>query len=250
MNEQDWYIVFLFCLGAIIMRAAGCVINDLWDKNLDQKVARTQMRPLASGALSRKQALLFLFLLLLSGLTILIQMSFITILLGILSLPLIILYPLMKRITWWPQAFLGIIFNFGVLMGWAATSGILELPALILYGSAALWTLGYDTIYAHQDKEDDALIGIKSTALKFGENSALWVKVFYILSWILLAISASMAFKSFFTPFLLLPALLHIFWQIKMWRINSPQSALEIFKSNRNYGIIVLAGLALGQLFT
>lgn len=248
MNAHDWKIFALFGAGAVVMRAAGCVINDLWDREIDQKVERTRIRPLASSAISVKAAGIFLFALLISGLAILLQMNLVTILLGILSLPLIIVYPLMKRFTWWPQAFLGLTFNFGALMGWAAISVVPEGPALLLYVSGILWTLGYDTVYAHQDKEDDMLAGIKSTALKFGENSLLWVRGFYGASWVFLALAAALAFGKWYAPLFLLPAAGHLFWQLKRWDAGDADSSLNTFKSNRDYGFLVLAGLALAGL--
>ena len=242
MNFRDWRIFLLFAIGAIVMRAAGCVINDLWDRRLDARVERTRERPLASGAVSATQAFIFLILLLCGGLAVLLQFNFVTILLGIMSLPLIVLYPLMKRWTWWPQAFLGLTFNFGALMGWAAVTGGIELPALLLYTGGIFWTLGYDTIYAHQDKEDDALAGIKSTALKFGARSKQYVGVFYMLAWCLMALAGFMA-EGFFTPLFLLPAAWHLRAQLKKWDVNDPASALATFKSNRDFGLLVLAGV-------
>ena len=239
MNSSDWYILFLFAIGAVVMRAAGCIINDLWDRELDKKVKRTHTRPIAAGDLSIKQAFIFLFFLLFLGFIILIQMNVVTVLLGFLCLPLIIAYPLMKRWTWWPQAFLGFVSNFGVLMGWTAITGIIELPTLLLYASGILWTLGYDTIYAYQDREDDVLAGIKSTALKFGENAKIWVCSFFCFSWLLLSLSAIIMFK-FHIVFLLLPAALHLYWQMKHWKADNAESSLNIFKSNMIYGLLVL----------
>jgi 4-hydroxybenzoate polyprenyltransferase len=234
------WILFLFFIGAIIMRAAGCVINDLWDRKLDKEVERTRDRPLASGQISPFQALIFLTFLLICGLIILLQLESITaILLGFLALPLIALYPLMKRITWWPQAFLGITFNFGALIGWASINGIIELPCLLLYISGLFWTLGYDTIYAHQDMEDDVKIGIKSSALKLGDKSSRWVSIFY-------ALCALFLFSAFFTAdagpvsyILLLPATFHLYTQVKSWKMGDQQNSLNTFKSNRNFGLLV-----------
>ena len=245
MNARDWGIFALFGLGAVIMRAAGCIINDLWDRGLDVQVERTRARPLASGEISPQRAFVFLGVLLCGGLLILLQMNFITILLGILSLPLIVLYPLMKRWTWWPQAFLGLTFNFGALMGWSAITGSVGLPALFLYMGGIFWTLGYDTVYAHQDKEDDALAGIKSTALKFGDASKKYVTGFYAASWVFIALSALMA-GGILSAVFLLPAGAHLLMQIQKWNVNDPASSLQIFKSNRSFGLLVLAGLALG----
>lgn len=243
-NVNDLRLLVLFAIGAVVMRAAGCVVNDLWDRKLDAKVERTAQRPLASGDVSVKSALVFLCILLLIGLLILSRLSIVAILLGFLVAPLIAAYPLMKRWTWWPQAFLGITFNFGALMGWAAVTGILELPALLLYFAGIFWTLGYDTIYAIQDKEDDALIGIKSLALKLGEDTAKWLKIFYAISFVLLI-------GAFFTAgagVISLAALAlcggHFYLQIKDIDLEDKAEALAKFKSNRNAGLLVLLAAA------
>jgi 4-hydroxybenzoate polyprenyltransferase len=236
MDGADWTIFALFGIGAVVMRAAGCVINDLWDRDLDKKVERTSARPLASGEISVKQTTGFLVALLVLGLIILLQMNALTVLLGFLSLPLIAIYPLMKRFTWWPQLFLGFTFNFGALMGWSAVTGAIEFPAVLLYAGGIFWTLGYDTIYAHQDKEDDALAGIKSTALLFGVESKKFVSVFFSIAYVLIF----MASQSLF----LIPAALHLAWQLRVWMPDDAASSLRVFKSNRDFGILVLLGLA------
>lgn len=230
----------LFYIGAIVMRAAGCTINDLWDRNLDKKVERTQNRPLASGAITTKQALMFLILLLLIGASILFSFNKTTILLGLLTLPLIGLYPFMKRITFWPQAFLGLTFNFGALMGWSAITGEITLAPILIYIGGIFWTLGYDTIYAHQDKNDDIMVGIKSTALKFGEHSKKWVFGFYLISITLITLGILLvSFDTVKICLLLLP-LAHMAWQLQTWDMNDSNSSLKIFKSNRDFGLFVL----------
>lgn len=236
----------LFALGAVIMRAAGCVINDLWDRDLDRMVARTRGRPLASGAVSVVQASIFLLMLLLAGLVILLQFNDLTIVLGVISVPFIIAYPLMKRITWWPQAFLGLTFNFGALMGWAAISGDLPAAAWALYVSGLFWTLGYDTIYAYQDIEDDALAGIKSTARCLAGQSYFYVGLFYGISFLCLCYAVAQVDLS--AVGLLIPSGIHFVWQIKSWDIDSPQSALRVFKSNAFYGALVSAAIVLMNL--
>ena len=178
MYNADWRLMILFLIGAIIMRGAGCIINDLWDRDLDQQVERTKMRPLASGQISMLNAIMFLFFMLFTAFIILLQTSAITIFLGVLSLFFVATYPLMKRITWWPQAFLGLTFNFGALMGWGAATHHLGWEPFVLYAAGFFWTLGYDTVYAHQDKEDDQIVGIKSTAILFGERSKFWVGLY------------------------------------------------------------------------
>jgi 4-hydroxybenzoate polyprenyltransferase len=168
----DPELLIAFALGSVVMRGAGCTYNDMVDREFDARVERTRRRPLPSGAISLRAAAVFLALQLLAGLAILFTFNTITIALGIASLALVFTYPFMKRVTWWPQAFLGLTFNWGVLMGWSAVTGDISLPALLLYTGAIAWTIGYDTIYAHQDKEDDALIGLRSTALLFGPQVA------------------------------------------------------------------------------
>ena len=168
----------LFAIGALVMRGAGCTYNDIVDRDFDAKVARTALRPIPSGQVSVRAAVVFLAAQLLVGLVILLQFNWFTVWLGIASLALVFTYPLMKRITYWPQAFLGLTFNWGILMGWSAVFGSIGWPALLLYAGGVAWTLHYDTIYAHQDKEDDALIGVNSTALKFGTATKPWLCLF------------------------------------------------------------------------
>jgi 4-hydroxybenzoate polyprenyltransferase len=222
----------LFGLGAFLMRSAGCIINDLWDRDLDAKVERTKTRPLASGAISIKKALIFLSALLTCALGVLLQFNLLTIALGFASFFLVLLYPLMKRVTWWPQLFLGLTFNWGALMGYTALTGKIETPAIFLYMVGIFWTLAYDTIYACQDAEDDALIGIKSTALLFGDKVKIWVGGFFVLSLGFLAFSTN-------NILFLLPAFMHAGWQIYSWNKNSPSSSLQIFKSNIYFGLFV-----------
>lgn len=238
--EFQLKLFILFGLGALIMRGAGCIINDLWDKDLDGAIERTQMRPLVSGALSRKEAFLALFISLMAGLLILLQLSPQAIWIGVLSLLFVVVYPLMKRITWWPQMFLGFTFNFGALIGWAAAFGHLQWPALFLYAGGIFWTLGYDTIYAHQDKLDDAIVGVKSTARLFAHNSKQWISAFYvaaILLWAGAFISAGAPNYALFG--LALPAA-HFAWQLKYWDMDSQASSLRMFKANRDAGLLML----------
>jgi 4-hydroxybenzoate polyprenyltransferase len=240
MNVQDWNTIGLFGIGAIIMRAAGCIINDLWDRKLDQKVERTQSRPLAAGTINPKNALFFLIILLIAGFLILIQMLPVTVLLGFLVIPLIIIYPLMKRVTWWPQLFLGITFNFSALMGWSAITGIIELPVLIFYLACIFWTLAYDTIYAHQDKEDDDLIGIKSSAIKLGKHSKEWVGKFYIIAVLLTLISFYQAGAGIISLIIVLISVRLAYKAFNNWRPDEKNSSLETFKLNKNLGLLIL----------
>lgn len=240
LSGWDWYLVILFFFGAIIMRGAGCVINDLWDRDLDAMVERTKVRPLASGAVKTWQAVALLFLLLFLGLLILVQTSALAFWLGMAAMILVVAYPYMKRITWWPQAFLGITFNFGVLIGWAALTNEMSFAATLLYAGAFFWTLGYDTIYAHQDRDDDQMAGIKSTALLFGERSKKWVGGFYAASWSLIALAAFIGGAGTLSLGLLVLPGVHLLLQVLLWKIDSPASALRWFKSNRDCGLLFL----------
>ena len=238
----------LFWMGAVIMRGAGCIINDIWDLDIDRRVERTRLRPLVSGAVTKRQAFLFLGILLWLGLLILLQLTPVAIILGCLSMAFVVTYPLMKRITWWPQAFLGLTFNFGALIGWATVTGGVSGPALLLYAGGFFWTLGYDTIYAHQDKEDDELAGVKSTARLFGAHSKKWVIGFYIVSMILIAAGAHLARPDSYMVQFLIPAAGHLYWQAARWKMADPASSLKIFKSNRVFGWLVLLGIFAAQL--
>lgn len=239
LAPNQWALLALFFIGAIVMRGAGCVVNDLWDRDLDAQVERTRERPLASGEVSAKQAIIFIAILLLIGLSILWAIgSWLVFWLGAFSLAFIVAYPYMKRITWWPQAFLGLTFNFGVPMGWAAAAGVLEWPVLLLYAGAFFWTLGYDTIYAHQDKHDDEVVGIKSTALLFGNRSKKWIGGFYALSWMLIAAATFMTTDSIVTYALLLLPGVHLLLQILSWNPDSQEDSLKTFKSNQVCGLL------------
>jgi len=244
MSPQAWAAAVKVALGAILMRSAGCIINDLWDRQLDAGVERTKTRPLASGEISVLHALRFLAALLFLSLLVLITLPHLAIALGILSLLPIAIYPKMKKITWWPQLFLGFTFNWGALLGWAAVTGRLEPQTALLYAGGIFWTLGYDTIYAHQDKEDDALAGIKSTARLFGGKSALYVSAFYGLSLLLLIIAKYNGTLSILTPLLTVLPLLQLIWQIRIWDANDPESCLKVFRSNYIYGLLALLMLA------
>ncbi len=240
VNGFIFYTMALFWFGAIVMRGAGCIINDLWDRKLDRQVERTKTRPLAAGTISERKALICLVILLVMALGILLQMSLVTVLLGFMTIPLVVVYPLMKRWTWWPQAFLGLTFNFGALMGWAAVNDVISLTALLLYAAGFFWTIGYDTIYAHQDREYDMRIGIKSTALKFGDNSRNYVTIFYILATIMLGLAFWAGDAGRVSLFLLILPALQLGWQVKNWNMADPESSLRIFRSNQDFGMLVL----------
>ena len=242
-GSHDLRLYVLFGLGAVLMRGAGCTLNDIADRDYDRLVARTATRPLAARDVSVLQAVLFMALQSALAFAILVTLNPIAILLGVLSLGLVAIYPFMKRITWWPQIFLGLAFNWGALMGYAAARGALELPALLLYTGGIAWTLGYDTIYAHQDKEDDARIGIKSSARRLGDQSKPWLAGFYMTIIILTGIAGAAAgFGALFWVALALTAG-HFVWQVRTVDIDQPDSCLRIFKANTGVGWILLAGL-------
>jgi 4-hydroxybenzoate polyprenyltransferase len=246
----DAKMLVLFVIGSLVMRGAGCTLNDIIDRDFDARVARTSARPIPSGQVSVRQAVAFLILQLLLGLAVLLQFNAFAVWLGIGSLVLVALYPFMKRITYWPQLFLGLTFNWGALLGWAAVKGSLGLPAAALYAAGIFWTLGYDTIYAHQDKEDDALIEVKSTALKFGPTTGPWLMGFYAITVCLLAMTGYLAEMPW--PFYLALGMgaSQLAWQIRTVDITDPKNCLAKFKSNRDFGLIILAGIIAGQVMS
>jgi len=242
------WLVLLFMVGAVLTRGAGCVINDMWDRDLDRKVTRTAGRPLASGAVRMLGALWFLAGLSALGLLILLQLDPAAIRLGVTSLILVIIYPAAKRVTWWPQLMLGVTFGWGAPMGYAATMGQLDGAAGLLYLGAICWILGYDTIYAHQDREDDALIGVRSTARLFGDRSRPFLAACYTGTVLLIAASGWLAGLSiWFFVALLLPAAL-LARQIISLDIDNPVLCLRLFKANREVGLAVGLAILLGRL--
>ncbi|MBB2970003.1 4-hydroxybenzoate octaprenyltransferase [Mesorhizobium sp. RMAD-H1] len=243
-----WHLV-LFLIGAMAMRGAGCTYNDLVDQDIDDKVARTRSRPLPSGQVTRRQAKIFLVLQALVGLAVLLQFNTFTILLGISSLVIVAAYPFMKRITNWPQFVLGLAFSWGALMGWAADKGSLALSPLLLYAGAILWTIGYDTIYAHQDKEDDALVGVRSTARLFGARTKEALLVLY--GGALALFLAAFAVAEVPMPALagLLAAGAHLYRQIAVLDIDNHDQCLRLFKSNNIVGWLIFLGLVFGALW-
>ena len=243
----DLKYFLLFAIGALAMRGAGCIINDIVDRKFDAQVARTFNRPIASGEISVFKALVFLGLLLGFGLIVLLQFNSFTIYLGASSIILIVLYPFMKRFTYWPQLFLGFTFNWGALLGWAAVTENISAPAVGLYLAGVFWTLGYDTIYAHQDKKDDILVGVKSTALKFGKSTSKWLIGFYTSSLFLFLLAGILANLNWPFYLSLIIGSLHMVWQINSVNITDPKNCLSRFKSNRNFGLIVLVGIIAGQ---
>lgn len=241
-------LLLIFSVGAFVMRGAGCVVNDLWDRDADAKVERTKARPLPSGRVSVSGALIFLVALCLIGLIILLQLNQFTQLVGAASLILVVIYPLMKRITYWPQLMLGFTFNWGALLGWSAVSGTIELPAVILYISGIFWTLGYDTIYAHQDREDDALVGVKSTALKFADNTPIWIAGFYLTAFTLFICAGWFGKMGLSFYVVMIAAAFHFIYQVRTLDINDRALCLKLFKSNHHFGFIVFTALLVGHL--
>ena len=252
MAAPSWgrglWLTALFGLGAVLMRGAGCVVNDLWDRDLDRKVERTAGRPLASGAIRPKQALAFLLGVLLVSLLILLQLNLAAIILGLLSLVPVALYPLAKRVTDYPQAVLGVVFSWAAPMGYATVTGGLDAAALALWAAGFFWILGYDTIYAHQDREDDALVGIRSTALRFGERTRPFLTACYAVTVALLVLSGWLAGLSWwFLPALLLPAAL-LARQVVALDIRDPGLCLRLFKANREVGLAIALAFLIGRL--
>lgn len=238
----------LFTLGALAMRGAGCTYNDIVDRDFDGRVARTALRPIPSGEVTVRQAWVFLALQLAVGAAVLFVLDPFAILVGLCSIPVVAAYPFAKRVTHWPQAVLGLAFNWGVLVGFAALTASLPPAALLLYAAGLAWTLGYDTIYAHQDKEDDALIGVKSTALLFGTRTKPWLAGFYTAAAALIGLSGWLAGlgPGFWIGLGLLAA--HLAWQVATLRLNDPYDCLAKFKANRDAGLIVTAALLLGWI--
>jgi 4-hydroxybenzoate polyprenyltransferase len=238
-----WHLV-LFLIGAIAMRGAGCTYNDLVDRDLDKLVARTRNRPLPSGAVSPGQALAFLVVQALVGALVLVQFNRFTILLGLASLVVVAVYPFAKRVTDWPQFVLGLAFSWGALVGWSAHFGALAAAPLALYAGSILWTIGYDTIYALQDKEDDALIGVRSTARLFGRRWRSGITAFYVAAFVLFGLAFALADAGIVAFAGLAAAALHAVWLIKTLDPDDPQNCLQRFRANSITGWIIFAGIA------
>jgi len=239
---SPWHLLMFF-IGAFAMRGAGCTWNDLVDRDLDGSVERTRSRPIPSGQVTARQAAVFLVAQALVGFLVLVQFNAFAIGAGIASLGIVAVYPFMKRITYWPQIVLGLAFSWGALMGWAAAFGRLDAPALVLYAGSISWVIGYDTIYAHQDREDDALIGIKSTALLFGPRTKPMLALFYGLAVALIAAAGALVGGGAFFALGLAGFAGHLGWQILRVDINDPDACLRVFKANRDAGLILFAGM-------
>ena len=249
LEWRDYYYVILFAVGALVMRGAGCAFNDIIDRDIDAQVARTRGRPIPSGAITPKQALILLAGLCLVGLVILLQFNWFAVALGAASLLLVAAYPFMKRITWWPQAWLGLTFNWGALLGFAAQTGRLDLGVAMLYAGLIFWTLGYDTIYAHQDKDDDELIGVKSTARLFGADSRKWILRFYAIAVTLILAAGFTEHAGWPFAFVMLAAGAHMLWQVRQLNINNPENCLAVFRSNRDTGALIALAFLLASVF-
>ncbi len=239
----------LFFIGALAMRGAGCTWNDIVDRDLDGKVERTRSRPIPSKQVTVVQATIFMMALSLTGLAVLLQFNLYTIMTGFASLGVVAIYPFMKRVTYWPQIVLGLAFSWGALMGWPAAFGRLDWPAFVLYAGSISWVIGYDTIYAHQDREDDMLIGIKSTALLFGARTRPLLACFYGAAVVLIGIAGFMAGGGAIFAFGLIAFAAHLGWQVIRLDIDDPAYCLTLFKSNRDAGLILFAGMLLEAVF-
>ena len=242
------FYCLLFFLGSVLMRSAGCIVNDISDKNFDKKVERTKNRPIASGKMSVTIAASYAIFLCCLALIVLINFNNFTIYLAFASMPLAFTYPLMKRFTYWPQLFLGITFNYGLILGWTSINDAINLEAIVFYFAAIFWTLGYDTIYGYQDINDDEIIGVKSTSIKFKKNPKKFLLLCYSIFFILLAVTGFiMEFKLLFY-FSLIFTFSHLFfYQIKNLNIKKPSNCLKIFKSNNYIGLIVFFNLLIGK---
>ena len=245
-----FFYTVLFFLGSVLMRSAGCIVNDILDKEIDKKVERTKNRPIASGLVSTKIGILYSTLLCLLALIVLINFNFFTIVIAILSMPLAFSYPLMKRYTYWPQLFLGITFNYGLILGWTSIHNQIDILPITLYFGAIFWTLGYDTIYGFQDIKDDEIIGVKSTSIKFKKNPKIFLIICYLIFIMsLITVGIFMKFNYLFYIFLLIPAYNLFYYQIYMFNPNDQKNCFKIFKSNNLFGFLILINLIIGKIF-
>ena len=247
LNNYFFYLI-LFFLGAVLMRSAGCIVNDILDKEFDKKVFRTKKRPIASGKISIKIALLYAVILCLFALLVLLNFNQFTIILALCSMPLAFTYPLMKRFTYWPQLFLGITFNYGLILGWTSIKSEIDIIPIIFYFGAIFWTLGYDTIYGYQDIKDDEIIGLKSTSIKFKGNEKKFLFICYALLLILFLIGGYfMEFKNTYYFLMIIPFLHLFFYQIKIFESKDSKSCLKVFKSNNIFGLIIFLNILIAK---
>ncbi len=247
-SPETLRLLALFAVGSVVMRAAGCVVNDLWDRDLDRKVRRTAGRPLASGALRGREALVFLAALLAAGLAVLLQLNGLAQAMGASSLLLVALYPLAKRFTWWPQLVMGFTFGVGAPVGYASATGRIDAALLAIYAAAIAWDLGFDTIYGFQDMEDDAVIGVKSTSRRFAHMPRRFVGVSYAATVLLLLLAGHVAgLHAWFWP-ALIPAAALLAWQVAKLDIGDPSGCLNLFRLNRSAGLLIAAAILAGRL--
>ena len=243
-----FFYLFLFFLGSVLMRSAGCIVNDIMDEKFDKKVERTKNRPIASGKVSKKLGLIYTLIICLLAFLILINFNWFTIMLALGSIPLAFSYPLMKRYTYWPQLFLGITFNYGLILGWVSIKNSFDIVPIIFYIGAIFWTLGYDTIYGFQDIKDDEIIGIKSTSIKFKKTPITFLTICYsIFIFFTLVVGILMKFNNLFFIILILP-FLHLFaYQVRNIKINDSANCLKIFRSNNFFGLLILLNILIGK---
>ena len=248
VNNYFFYLI-LFFLGAVLMRSAGCIVNDILDRNFDTKVTRTKDRPIASGKVSVRLGIIYSAILCFSAFLVLINFNLFTIILALGSMPLAFTYPLMKRYTYWPQLFLGITFNYGLILGWTAVKGELNIVPVLFYIGAIFWTLGYDTIYGFQDIKDDEIIGLKSTAIKFKTNANKFLFICYSLLLILFTLGGYYMNFHFSYYLLSIVPLMHLFlYQMKIFNFRDPMSCLKAFKSNNLFGFIILINILIAKI--
>ena len=244
-----FFYLLLFFLGSVFMRSAGCIVNDILDRKFDKQVSRTKDRPIASGKISVKISLLYTICLCGLAFLVLINFNYFTILLALASMPLAFTYPLMKRYTYWPQLFLGITFNYGLILGWTSISGDLDIIPIIFYFGAIFWTLGYDTIYGYQDIKDDEIIGLKSTSIKFKGTAKLFLITCYIILIFSLLIGGYlMEFSLIYFLFLIIPIIQLFLYQIKTFDLNNSKLCLKVFKSNNYFGLVVFINILVGKI--
>ncbi len=245
-----FFYLILFFLGSVLMRSAGCIVNDIFDRKFDQKVLRTKDRPIASGKISVKSGLFYACTLCVLAFLILINFNYFTILIALASMPLAFTYPLMKRYTYWPQLFLGVTFNYGLILGWTSITSQLDLIPIIFYFGAIFWTLGYDTIYGYQDIKDDEIIGLKSTSIKFKGKAKLFLIICYlILIFLFIFGGYLMNFNLYYYFFMIIPIIHLFFYQIRIFNLNKPNLCLKIFKSNNYFGLIIFINILIGKTF-
>ena len=244
-----FFFLLLFFLGSILMRSAGCIVNDIFDKEFDKKVLRTKQRPIASGQVSIKLGLIYTLILCFLALLVLINFNTLTIIVALGSMPLAFSYPLMKRYTYWPQLFLGITFNYGLILGWICIKNQIDIIPIIFYLGAIFWTLGFDTIYGFQDIKDDEIIGIKSTSIKFKKNSNLFLTICYLIfTTTLIIVGLFMNFNMIFYFFMIIPIFHLFFYQIYNFDPKNPKNSLKIFRSNNLLGALILSNIFIGKI--